>query len=156
MRLKLILKNIISNIITRNLTKTDATELLISLIEKRENAKDRVACIDSLVKLNIKTEKIYKIFEYSLISDDNPEVREAAIKGIVNNFNEESTKDLFEWVLQNENSIRVLKSVINSLVYVNKSLSKILEKNILLRYSKIFNVIPEEAKFFLGFGFDHV
>ena len=128
MRLKLILKNIISNIITRNLTKTDATELLISLIEKRENAKDRVACIDSLVKLNIKTEKIYKIFEYSLISDDNPEVREAAIKGIVNNFNEESTKDLFEWVLQNENSIRVLKSVINSLVYVNKSLSKILEK----------------------------
>ncbi|MBA7551752.1 hypothetical protein ES705_44300 [subsurface metagenome] len=128
MRLKLILKNIISNIITRNLTKTDATELLISLIEKRENAKDRVACIDSLVKLNIKTEKIYKIFEYSLISDDSPEVREAAIKGIVNNFNEESTKDLFEWVLQNENSIRVLKSVINSLVYVNKSLSKILEK----------------------------
>jgi len=66
----------------------------------------------------------------------------------VNNFNEESTKDLFEWVLQNENSIRVLKSIIDSLVYPNESLSKILEKIILLRYSKIFNVIPEEAKFF--------
>ena len=148
MRLKLILNKIISKIITRNLTKTDATELLISLIERSENAKDRAMCIGSLVKLNIKSEKVYKIFEYSLISDDNPEVREAAVKGIVNNFNEESIKDLFEWVLQNENSIRVLKSVIKSLVYVNNNLSKILEKIILVRYSKIFKVIPEEAKFF--------
>lgn len=38
MRLKLILKKIISDVITRNLTKTDATELLISLLEKSENA----------------------------------------------------------------------------------------------------------------------
>ena len=148
MKLKLILKKIISNVIVKNLTKTDATKLLISLIEKSENAKDRAACIDSLAKLNVKTERIYKILEYSLISDDSPEVKEAAIKGIVNNFNEDSTKNLFEWVLQNDNSIRVLKSVIKSLDSVNKSLSKILEKKILLRYSKIFNVIPEEAKFF--------
>jgi len=60
MRLKLILKKIISDVITRNLTKTDATKLLISLIEKSENAKDRAACIDTLVKLNIKTEKFIR------------------------------------------------------------------------------------------------
>ena len=90
MKLKLILKKIISNVIAKNLTKTDATELLISLIEKSENAKDRAACIDSLAKLNVKTERIYKILEYCLISDDSPEVKEAAIKGIVNNFNEDS------------------------------------------------------------------
>ncbi|HEC41120.1 MAG TPA: hypothetical protein ENI29_22940 [bacterium] len=63
MRLKLILKKIISNVKTKNLTKTDATELIISLIEKCENAEVRAACIDSLVTLNVKTEKIYKIFE---------------------------------------------------------------------------------------------
>jgi len=148
MRLKLILKKIISNVITRNLSKTDATELLISLLEKSENTNDRVACINSLVKLNIKTEKIYKILEYSLISDHNPEVREAAIKGIVDNFSEESTKNLYEWVLKNENSIRVLEHVLNSLVNVNKNLSKILERYLWLRYSEIFKIIPNEARFF--------
>ena len=59
MRLKLILKKIISNVKTKNLTKTDATELIISLIEKSENAEVRAACIDSLVTLNVKTEKVY-------------------------------------------------------------------------------------------------
>jgi Leucine-rich repeat (LRR) protein len=144
----LVLKKALSNIITRNLTKTEAAELIISLIESSEKAADRVACIDSLVQLNIKNERINKFLEYTLISDTNPEVREASIKGIVNNFNEESTKKLFEWVLQNENSIYVLKSVFKSLDSFNNDLSKYLEKVILSRYSKMFNIVPEEARFF--------
>jgi Leucine-rich repeat (LRR) protein len=148
MRLKLILKKIISNVITRNLTKTEASELLISLLEKSETAKERVSCIDSLVGLNIKTEKICKILEYCLISDDNPEVREATIKGIVKFFSGMSIKALFKWVVQKETSLRVLKAVINSLVNVNNNLSKILENKVLLRYSKIYNIVPEETKFF--------
>ncbi|MFX1324417.1 MAG: hypothetical protein ACFE8N_05640 [Promethearchaeota archaeon] len=147
MGLKLLLKNIVSNLASRKLTKYEAVDILISLIEESENPKDRVESINLLSNLNIKTNDIYNILEYCLVSDQNVEVKKSAIKGIMKIFNPDTTKKLFEWVLENELSVHILNTIIKSSGTFDENLSKVYEKQIILRYSNLFKLIPEEARF---------
>ena len=45
------------------ISKLEAAELLISLIEGSNEAKTRKKCIEAFEKIDLKTEKIFKIFE---------------------------------------------------------------------------------------------
>lgn len=147
MSFELILKNIITNLESKNLTISEAVQLLISFIEESENAKERVESINLLTILKFKTKNVYKILEYCLISDRNVEVKKAAIKGIMKIFYPDIKKRLIEWVLENERSMPVLNTIIKTFANINASLSKVYKKQILLRYSNLFNVSSEEARF---------
>ncbi|MFW9895481.1 MAG: leucine-rich repeat domain-containing protein [Candidatus Thorarchaeota archaeon] len=142
------IKKIIPNLPNENLSNEDAAEIIISLLEKSDDEKFRILCINTLMELNLKYEKLIKIFEECAISDSNLKVREVAIYALAKICWKKPPKRLFEWIIERENSILILKAVINSLIDKDKNLSSHLEKKLVLRYSKLFNIIPEEAKFF--------
>ena len=99
---------------TGDLGKENAAELLISLIEGSDNIQIRVESIKALEKINLQSEKIFKILENYLISDENVVVRALVAEFIINNFPEHGQSAL-TWVIKYENSPLVLKNFFDSL-----------------------------------------
>ncbi|MFX1258103.1 MAG: leucine-rich repeat domain-containing protein [Promethearchaeota archaeon] len=78
---------IVSREITNgNLSKPSAVEILTLLLEKSDNYVYRVECVEILGNLGIKDEKIFRILENSLLSDESVLVRTTATKSLINNF----------------------------------------------------------------------
>ena len=135
------------------LSKLEAAELLISLIEVSNEAKTRKKCIEAFEKIDLKTEKVFKIFENCLVSDENPLVRSAAAKAIIRNFIKDDLSSL-KWAIQHEKSPIVLKTILDLFKNVDKQKYKFLVKEIhkwIENFSSIIGVVPTEAKFILYF-----
>ena len=133
------------------LSKSEAAELLISLIEGSNKAKARKKCIEAFEKIDLKTEKIFKIFENCLVSDENPLVRSAAAKAIVSNFLKDDLSSL-KWAIQHDRSPIVLKTILNLFKNVDTQNYKLLIKEIhkwIENFASIIGVVPTEAKFIL-------
>lgn len=136
---------------TGSLTKENAAELLISLIEGSDNVEIRVKSIETLQKLNIQNEKIFKILENLLISDENAIVRASVAKHIIHNYPEDGLSAL-RWVIQHEKSPLVLDILFN---YINKFNSNqfTLIRQDLINWNKEFSskigIVLEESRFFL-------
>ena len=142
---------IIEKVKKGTLNKSDATELLISLIEGAHDSKMRAESIIALDHIAFKTENIFKILENHLISDKNPLVRNAAVVAIINHFLKEGLNSL-KWVITHDDSPLVMKTLFEFLTkfkeqpleYLNKKLTKWMEK-----FAAEVGVVMEEAKFFL-------
>ena len=112
---------------------------------------ERVKCLELFDKMDFKnnvlfSKNIYKIYEYSLISDDNWIVRITAAKKIVQNFNKESLVPL-KWAIQHDKSPFVLKTLIELLYDVKYQEFNTLLEEINFRLESIYEVIHEEARF---------
>ncbi|MFW9822086.1 MAG: hypothetical protein ACFFE4_04080 [Candidatus Thorarchaeota archaeon] len=142
------IKKINNGLSDRNLNKKDTVESIIYLLEKGEGENLLIRSINSLIELDIKSDRIYKILEEYTISGYQKKVREAAIKAIVSIFKKKPPKKLFEWLIKKETNISILKSIIYSFQKVDEKYSFYLEKQLLFRYSKLYNLITEEAQFF--------
>ena len=94
------------------LSKLEASELLISLIDGSNEAKTRKKCLEAFEKIELKTEKVFKIIENCLVSDENPLVRSAAAKAIIRNFLKDDLSSL-KWAIQHEKSPIVLKTILD-------------------------------------------
>ena len=68
------------------LSKSDAAEILISLIEGSDDSKIRADSIEGLDQIAFKTDQIFRIVENHLISDKNPFVRNAAARAITHHY----------------------------------------------------------------------
>ena len=120
--------------------------LLASIIESNDNTKLRIESISHLSKLISKNhfdEKIFKIFESCIITDEDFLVRISAIKSLTQAFPEKCLMPL-EWAIKNEKSIRVLHIII-SLIKRGK-IKKISILNTAL--SERIGVVSEEVGFF--------
>lgn len=133
------------------LNKFEAIELLISLIEGSNEAKDREKCLNVCKQLNLKNERIFKILENSLISDENPLVRSAAARAIFSNFLKDDLSSL-KWAIQHEKSPIVLKTIFDFFKNIDNQKFKFLNKE-LQKWIEIFalaiGLVPNEAKFIL-------
>ncbi len=96
------------------INKTDALKYLTASIEYSKDTQIRVDCIEILNKLNFKDKNLFKILESILISDENLELRNAAVKTILRFFPKES-KNVIEWVFENEKSDTLLKTLKDTL-----------------------------------------
>ncbi|TFG15124.1 MAG: hypothetical protein EU535_02380 [Promethearchaeota archaeon] len=142
---------IIEKVKKGKLNKSDATELLISLIEGSHDSKLRAESIIALDHIAFKTENIFKIIENHLISDKNPIVRKAAVIAITNHFLKEGLNSL-KWVIMHDDSPLVMKTLFEFLTkfkeqpleFLNKELNVWMEK-----FAAEIGVVMEEAKFFL-------
>ena len=124
---------------------------MISLFEYSNSALDRVKCLELFDKLDfentdINSKKIYKIYEYSLISDDNWIVRITAAKKIIQNFCKESIIPL-KWAIQHDKSPFVLKTFKEILNDLDHPDFRFLLEEINIRLENVYNVVPKEAKF---------
>ncbi len=88
------------------LTKKEAIEKLIILLEHDRNDEIRLECIKALegFKLDDKnlSRKVFKSLEHCLLSDVNVILRKKAAKIILTKFSDQAEKTI-SWILQNEN-----------------------------------------------------
>jgi len=142
------LEQIYSDITNKRLKKEKAIELLTSLIENSNEEGFRASCIDVLNKVGLKEDKVYNIIEYCLISDEKAIVRNAAVKAIISIFPEKCIHPL-KWIIQNDNSVIVLKTLFD-LLHINEELQfKKLNRKLIRRLAQIYAVVPWELRLFI-------
>lgn len=136
---------------SKNMSKSEAIEILGSLIESSERDKMRVEYIKLFEKLALNGINAFKILENTLLSDESPLVRAITTKIILCNFQEEGLNPL-KWLIENESSSLVLK-IFRDFLNNNKDF-KILRNafnNRLEKIASIYGIVREEASFFLDF-----
>ncbi|MFX1393947.1 MAG: hypothetical protein ACFFAH_10270 [Promethearchaeota archaeon] len=132
-------------------TKSEVIEVLISLIEGSNEPKAREKSIEVCERLSLKSKKIFKILENSLISDESALVRSAAAKAIFNNFPEADFSSL-KWVIQHDKSPIVLKTIFILFKDNNNQNYKLIIKELdkwINKFALVIGLVPDEAKFIL-------
>ena len=144
-------ENIYSNVENGKLSKAIATEQLISLIEGSDNPITRAESIKTSEKLKIHDQKIFKILQNSLLSDENPLVRKSAANFIRQIFLKKGLNTLI-WVVQHDKSPLVIKVISDLKGRLNNTRFKTLNKEINMFLADIASTVgiaQNEAKFIL-------
>jgi len=144
-------ENIYSNVENGKFSKAIAAEQLISLIEGSDNPIIRAESIKTSEKLKIHDQKIFKILQNCLLSDESPLVRESAAKFIGQIFLKNGLNTL-TWVVQHDKSPRVLKVISDLNNRLNNARFKSLSKEINMYLAEIafsVGIVQNEAKFIL-------
>jgi len=139
-------RDILLEIKNGSISKSEATELLISLTENSEDVDFRVKCLKILAKIEFNNNKTFKVLENYLISDENLLIRATAAKILIDKFLNEARVAL-NWTIENEESLLVLTSIFKSLK--EDKLSENLKNEIIKKFSGVYDVVFEEANFIL-------
>ncbi|MFX1387021.1 MAG: AN1-type zinc finger domain-containing protein [Promethearchaeota archaeon] len=111
------------------INKSDAIEFLNAIIEHHNDIQLRIESIEVLDKLAFKDKSIFKILENIIVSDDNVEMRTAAVKTFVKNF-PKNCKTVVRWVINNEKSSLVVKALKDALKTIDNQQIKNLRKKL--------------------------
>ncbi|MFX1378779.1 MAG: hypothetical protein ACFFA4_06760 [Promethearchaeota archaeon] len=136
---------------TGDLTRENATEHLISLIEGSDDTRIRIMSIKILEKLNFQNENLFKIMENCLVSDESAIIRAVVAKYIIQNYLEEGISALI-WALQHETSPLVLILFFEFIEKFGSPQFESIRKELLIwnkDFSKKIGVVPQESRFFL-------
>ncbi|MFX1390672.1 MAG: leucine-rich repeat domain-containing protein [Promethearchaeota archaeon] len=128
-------QNILKNLEEKRINKLTASNLLISLIENSNKMQIRLESIDTLEKIGLKSERIYKLLENLVISDIDGEIRFSAAKFLKNSFIDKSINP-FKWVINNDSNYNCLIIVIQSLIEMNSDESKLIIINEIKKITK--------------------
>ena len=143
--------NKILNLYNNNkLSLDEVIGLFITILDEVDNIKKRLTAIEGLERLNSGEEKIYKIFENLLISDNNPIIRAKAAKAIIRNFLNKGL-EVLKWVFQHERSIDVLIGIETCLNKGKNSIKISLLLDLYQNLTKIYGLDINEVKFVLDF-----
>jgi len=137
----------------KKISKEEALNFLITILEKSENSKLRINSMRIIGNMSYKNERIFRILENSLISDEIPEIRALSSDIIFNQYIQEGLNTL-KWAIMNENSAQVLCHF-KSILYKNTKPSSILKNALDLRTRTIasnFDINIEEVQFLLDLG----
>jgi len=142
---------IYSSVANGKVSKAIAAEQLISLIEGSDNPITRAESIKISEKLKIRDQKIFKILENSLLSDESPLVRKSAANFIGQIFLKKGLNTLI-WVVQHDKSPLVLKVISDLNSSLNKARFESLSKEtnaFLTEIALSVGIVQNEAKFIL-------
>ena len=141
-------REILQDIKNSRISKSEASDLLISLIENSDNVDFRIDCLKTIGSMGLKNNLVFKVVENCLISDEDVLVKVIAAEVLVNIFLSDSYRAL-NWTIENEQSILVLTTIFKGLKENQQKLSKSLVKKAIKKFSKIYDIVLEEAKFLL-------
>ena len=130
------------------INKSEAIKFLISLIENSDDVDFRIECINTIGNIKVNNNNAFKVLENCLISDENLLIRAAAGEIIVKYYLNEALRAL-NWTIENEDSLLVLATIFKVLKDINDNLSVNLREKINQKFSNIYDVVFEEAKFIL-------
>ncbi len=142
---------ILNNVKKGTLSKSNATEILISFIDGSDESKIRAESIERLDQIAFKTEQIFKIVENHLISDTSPLVRNAAARVIAHHYLKDGLNSL-NWAITHDNSPLVIKTIFEFLNNFKEQPLELLTEEInkwIEKFALDIGVVREEAKFFL-------
>ncbi len=139
------------SLIIGDLTRENAAEQLISLIEGSDDTKIRIESIKILEKLNFQNENVFKTMESCLISDESALVRTAVAEYIIHNYLEDGISALI-WSIQHESSPLVLILFFEFIEKFGSPQFESINKELHFwnkEFSKKIGVVPQESRFFL-------
>ncbi|MFX1523404.1 MAG: HEAT repeat domain-containing protein, partial [Promethearchaeota archaeon] len=151
------MENIISpeviykGVLNGDLNKNFAIDKLILLIESSDNPSIRSQSIETINKLNLRETNIFKVLESSLLSDENPFVRNSAAKLICKDYLSSGLNSLI-WTVQHEKSPLALKTIHEYAHHLrSREFSELIREldNRLVAISNKVGIIPQESKFIL-------
>ena len=137
----------------KKMSKEEALNFLITILEKSENSKLRINSMRIIGNMSYKSERIFRILENSLISDEIPEIRALSSEIIFNQYIQEGLNTL-KWAIMNENSAQVLshfKSILNKNIKLYSVLKNALDLRMKIIASN-FDINIEEVQFLLDLG----
>ncbi len=144
---------VLESFLKKKITKEEALNFLITILEKSENPNLRINSLRIIGNMNHDNERIFRILENSLISDEIPEIRTLSSEIIVTQYIQEGLNTL-KWAIMNENSAQVL-SHFKSILTKNTIPYSILRNELDLRIEGIasyFDINIEEVQFLLDIG----
>ena len=118
-------KKIYEDFKNNNIDRFTAAKLLKSLIENSDITSIRIESLTILEKLNLYDNNTFKFIENLLISDSNTRIRLTAANIIKNNFIEKGL-DPMKWVIQYEIDIDCLKTILDTLVIIGNTESRLI------------------------------
>jgi Leucine-rich repeat (LRR) protein len=145
-------KDIFQNVLDKKISKNEAFRLLHSLINESNNPEIRVSVIEVIESLSIFNESVYSILEKALISDESDLVRYKAANVLINNFKISDDTPLF-YALENEDSVYVLRNLLQMCLNSEKKVLQQLQETIKSRISKFYNLRPKDAQFILDIDY---
>jgi hypothetical protein len=127
------------------LSKEDAVEQLISIIENNRDPEICASVLETFGDLEVKDDKIFKILENFLISDEEPLIRAIAAKILLNLFPKKSIEPI-KWIIR---SYRPFSP------FLMRYIGYLLEKNI---DKEFYNTLRQECDEEYGefYGFDWI
>ncbi len=144
-------ERICSEIKEGKITEAMAIEILISIIEESDDARVRAECINTFEKINLKSERIFKIIENLLISDEYPLVRSAAAKAIICKHLKKGINAL-KWAIRHDTSPILLKTIFDMFDNIDNNYFEPLIKDLSFKINilaSLIGIVPEEARFIL-------
>ncbi|MFX1393703.1 MAG: HEAT repeat domain-containing protein [Promethearchaeota archaeon] len=135
------------NVAKNKLSKDVATELLISLIESPDY-NIRIKTLEAFLDLALNSDKVLKIVENCLLSDENALVRSAAAKVIFKNFPKNKNYIPLKWASRYEKSAIVINTFFN-LFDIGDPLFDFIKQKLLKRLERIYSIIRSEINLFL-------
>ena len=136
MEKKLTPEKICNDFFNGSMSKNEAEELLVSLVENSEDMNIRIGCIDAFEQIGIINERVFDILEICLISDENPLIRAAAAKSFLLLFPKKGFRPL-KWSIQNEQSAFVIIPLFDLLETLDNSDLEIYSKEIIKRFEML-------------------
>ena len=145
-------ETICHKVVNNQLTKIAATELLISLLEESNNDEIRAKSIDAFSKLGLRTQKIFRIIENCVLSDTSALVRRVAIRVLVQDFPKKDNYLLLKWAVNYENSVVVVKQLLDLFNYIDDPHFNIFKRDLLKKLEDVYNIISDEIELILNLG----
>jgi len=142
--------NIFKAYINKESTRAHTIKDLKKIFKSSKSVYVRTKCIEILDYIGITDDKFFTYLENLLLADDNTLVIIACINTLIHHFPNRILK-LFKHIIENENSALVITTIYKNIYKLEKSIFEILEKLLLQRIALTFDVVIEEAKFFLDF-----
>jgi Leucine-rich repeat (LRR) protein len=142
---------ICSDLENNKISKSLATDLLISLIEGSEDTILRAQSIKALKRVQTKSKKLFKVLENCIVSDENALIRSAAAEIVLLKYLDQGINSIL-WSLENEKSPLVLNTIIKSSEINENSGNDKLIKSSAEKVGDIANnigIIDKEARFIL-------
>ena len=125
---------------------------LTSIIENHENIELRIKALSQLEKINICNGELFSFLENIAISDENTIIRGRASEIIVKNYLKLG-KNAIKWIIENEDSVFVLKSILNAIKQKNIRYYEKVRKLLINRYIGVYNLVESESEFFMDLEF---
>ena len=130
------------------ISRTEALNLIGLLIEKGEESSIRITSLKLLENFKVDGEKIFKILESCLISDEEESIRTTAANIIQKHYPELGLQPL-KWVVQHDNSLLVFRTLLKLSERISDPNFILLMERKIESLSSFYGVIPRELIFLL-------
>lgn len=146
------IEELYNNVKDNKISKIEASKILESLINDSDNEYVRTKAIDIIRDLSLRNERVFKLLEKSIISDESPLVRYAAASTLILNFHETAKEPLI-WAIQNEKSIYFFKKILDLLESEASSQMEKIKLMVIEKLKKLYKLNYEDLKFILDIDF---